>query len=811
MQTVWQDLRYAARMLLNKPAFTLTAVIIIALGVGANAAVFSLVNAVLIRSLPYYDPERLVALSGIIRREGVEPRSISYPDFVDWRSRNQVFERMAAVNSASFSLTDAETPERINGELVSADYFPILGIQAATGRTFLPEEDTTPDTHPVALVGHELWQRRFGSDPALVGQAITLNGRLYTVVGVLPEGFRGISSRAEIWLPMMMVSSDRRALILQERDEHWHQAIARLKSGVTVAEAQSEIDAISRQLEQAYTESNANRSARVTLLEERLLGDFRSALLILWGALGFVLAAASANVANLLLVRAMGRQKEIAVRLSLGATRFRLIRQLLTESLLLAVIGGMLGVLLAMWSTDFLLSISPVRFPAFVHIGIDMRVLAFSLAISALTGVIFGLAPAIQASSPNLHETLKDGSRAATESKRAARLRASLVVSEVALAMVLLIGAGLMIRSFERLQALDPGFEGDRLLTMEMSLPRSNYNRAQILAFNQRLLEHLQTLPSVEAVALASDLPLSGSTSAGPIRVEGQPDAPPGSEIRMYRHQVSPGFFATLGIPLVRGRDFTPQDTAQSPDVVIISEDMAERYWPGEDPTGKRIEEIGAGSSPATIIGVVGEIKYRGLPRNPDNDPDVYFPLLQLPVRDLSLAVRTNADSARMAAAVREQLQKLDPALPIYNIRAMSEFVADETAETRFSTLLLTLFGAVALLLAAVGIYSVMAYSTRQRTREIGIRCALGAQAGDILGLVIRQGLKPVLVGVALGLAGSLGITRLMTRLLFGVSATDPTTFLAIAALLIIVALVACYLPAHRAAKVDPQVALRYE
>jgi putative ABC transport system permease protein len=815
MQTLLQDLRYGARMFVKKPVFTLTAILTLALGIGANTAIFTVINAALLRPLPYEDAERLVVVATTMRRETVEVRSASYPDFVDWRDQNTVFERIAAQSSPSFTLTGGAEPERVNGELVSADYFPLLRARAAFGRTFLPQEDRAPDTHRVALVGYGLWQRRFGGSPALLGQTIQVNDGNYTVVGIMPEGFRGVSDDAEAWLPMMMISSVRPAGTLQRREQRWLSTVARLKPGVTLAQAQAEMDAIMGRLEQTYPNTNRNRGARVTPLNEQFFGGLQLTLWILLGAVGCVLLVACANVANLQLQRAAGRASEMAVRLALGATPRRLIRQLLTESLLLALIGGALGILIALWSVDFLVKLSPVTFPSFVKLSIDGRVLGFSLVISGLTGALSGLAPALQAARPALSETLKAGGRNASGGLGRNRLLGSLVVSEIALALTLLIGAGLMLRSLQRMQAVDPGFDSERLLTMRVSLPLQRYPRDQIVAFSQRLRERLQALPGAQSVALASDLPLSGSTSAGPIELEGEHAAPAGGEFRMYRHRVTPGFFSTLGIPLIKGRDFTADDHAQAPGVAIISEAMARRYWPNEDPIGKRLREDNRGApTPAPwleIVGVVGEVKYRGLPQNPNADPDVYFPLPQSPVGNLFLAARSGVDPNSLVAAVRGVLRELDPNLPVYDVTTMAESVANQTTRSRFSAWLLSVFGALALALAAVGIYSVMAYAVEQRSREIGVRMAMGARAADVLKMVIGQGMRLALLGVGLGLGAALALTQLMKRLLFGVAAADPLTYGAIALLLTLVALLACWIPARRAAKVDPIIALRCE
>jgi predicted permease len=814
LETIWQDLRYGLRRLGKRPGFTLIAILTLALGVGANTAIFTLINAALLRPLPYVDAEQIVVVS-TVRRDTNEVRSTSYPDFTDWRDQNTVFERLAARTSASFSLTVGDEPERVNGELVSADYFPLLHVQAASGRTFLSEEDHSPDTHRVALIGYGLWQRRFGGSQTLIGQTIQLNAANYTVVGILPEGFRGISDQAEIWLPMMMVSSIRESGSLQVRDWRWHSTIGRLKPGVTLAQAQAEMNAITSRLEQTYPNSNSNRGAQVGLLHERFFGGLQLTLWVLFGAVGCVLLVACANVANLQLQQATGRASEMAVRLALGATPRRLIQQLLTESLMLAFIGGALGILLAFWSIDFLIKLSPIIFPSFVKLTVDGRVLGFSLLISILSGVIFGLAPALQAARPALNETLKAGGRNLSGGLGRNRLLNSLVVSEIALALTLLIGAGLMIRSLQRLQAVDPGFNSERLLTMQVSLPAQAYAQEKISAFGQQLRERLQALPGAQAVALASDLPFSGNTSAGPVELEGQPVTSSGGETRMYRHRVTPGFFSTLGIPLIKGRDFTDSDHAQAPRVVIISEAMARRYWPNEDPIGKRLREDSQGDpTPApwlSIVGVVKEIKYRELPQNPNNDPDVYFPWLQSPTRDLFMAARTGIDAGNLVAAMRAELQKLDPNLPAYGVITMQERLANQTRQSRFSAWVLGIFGALALVLAAVGIYSVMSYAVEQRSREIGIRVALGARAGDVLKMVIGQGMKLALLGVMLGLGAALVLTQLMKRLLFGMAAADPPTYVVIASLLTLVALLACWIPARRATKVDPVIALRHE
>ncbi len=811
MQSFWQDLRYGVRMLIKKPGFTLIAVLTLALGIGANTAIFTVINAALLRPLPYPDAEQLVVVATTMRRDTVEVRATSYLDFTDWQDQNTVFERIAARVSTSFTLTGGAGPENVNGELVSADYFPLLRAQAAKGRTFLPDEDRTPDTHRVAVVGYGLWQRRFGGAPSLVGQTIRLNDADYTVVGIMPDGFRGVSDQSEIWLPVMMVSSVRSVDHLRQRDQRWLSAVARVKPGVTLAQAQTDMDAIMKRLEQAYPDENKNRGARVTMLHDRFFGSIQLTLWILLGAVGCVLLIACANVANLQLQRAAGRASEMAIRLALGAIPRRLIRQLLTESLLLALIGGGLGVLLAMWSLDFLVKLSPVTFPSFVKLTIDARVLGFSLLISVLTGAMFGLAPAMQAARPALSETLKAGGRNASSGSGRNRLLSSLVVSEIALSLTLLIGAGLMIRSLQRLQAVDPGFNTDKLLTMWVSLPAQRYQRDQMADFSQRLLEGLQSLPGAQSVALASDLPLSGSTSAGPIDLDGSSAASVDGEIRMYRHRVTPGFFSTLSIPIIRGRDFTNADHAQAPRAVIISEALARRYWPNENPIGKRLREAGADNPWWSIVGVAAEVKYRGLPQNPNADPDVYFPLMQRPNGNINLAIRASVDPESLAPAVRGVLQKLDPDLAAYGVTTMAERVANQSTQSRFSAWLLSIFGALALALAAIGIYSVMAYAVEQRSREIGVRMAMGANAGDVLKMIIRQGLKLALLGVALGLAAALALTQLMKKLLFDVAAVDPATYGALTLLMTLIALVACWIPARRATKVDPMIALRCE
>src|SRR5262245_43160633 len=545
MRNLLRDLRYGVRMLLKVPGFTVVAVLTLALGIGANTAIFTMVNAVLLRPLPYQDADRIVVVASTLRRQTVEVRSNSYPDFVDWRNQNTVFEQLAARDSVSFSLIGGSEPERVNGELVSADYFPLLRVQAAIGRTFLPEEDRMPDTHRVAVVGYGLWQRRFAGSPGLVGRTIQLSGGDYTVVGIMPEGFRGISDNAELWLPMMMVSSVRYAGILEAREQRWHSAITRLKPGVSLRQAQTEMDTIARRLEQTYPASNTSRGARITLLHEQMFGGLRLTFWILLGSVACVLLVACANVANLLLQRATARQKETAIRLALGATPRRLIAQLLTESLLLALTGGALGVLLAWWSVDALMALSPVSFPSFIRLTLDAPVLGFSLLISVLTGVLFGLAPALGAARPMLNEVLKDSGRGTSSGLGRNRTLDSLVVSEIALALVLLIGTGLMIRSLQRLQAVDPGFNGDHLLTMQISLPANKYTWDQAAAFSQQLRERLRALPAVHSFALASDLPLDGNTSGGQIELEGQSAQSMGNEIRMYRHRVTSQIFSS--------------------------------------------------------------------------------------------------------------------------------------------------------------------------------------------------------------------------------------------------------------------------
>jgi putative ABC transport system permease protein len=810
MDALWQDIRFGFRMLMKNPGFAAVAVLTLTLAIGVNTAIFSMVNAVLLRPLPFIDPDRLVIVSETARRDTVERRSASYPDFVDWRDQNQVFEQIAAFDDASFALTVANEPERLRGEWVSASYFPLLGLNMTMGRTFLPEEDRTPDTHPVVIVSHSLWQRRFNADPNLIGKSLRVNDQDYTVVGIGPAGFNGLSSNAEFWIPFIMADAGTSDKSLPLRGRRWHEVIARLKPGISMGQAQAEMDTIARRLEQAYPATNKDRGVLLIPADEEFTGEFQSTLLVLLGAVAFVLLISCTNVANLLLARAASRHKEMAIRAALGASRWRVIRQLLTESTVLAGVGGGVGLLSAAWGVDALIALSPVTFPSFISIGMDERVLVFTLGVSVLTGIIFGLAPAVGASKTDLNESLKEGGKGSTSGPQHRRARSVLVVTEVALALVLLVGAGLMIRSLERLRAFDPGFKADNVVTARVRLPEQRYSPEKISDFSRRLIEKLEAVPSAESVSIASDVPLGGVVSAINIAVEGGTETE--NVIRAYTHRVSPRFFSTLGIPLLRGRDFSPQDSAQAPKVIIISDSMARRFWPGQDPVGKRISR-GSGEHLRwySIIGVAGDVKHRSLVRDQDRDPDLYFPLAQEPDTGLVVSVRAAGDTASVISALRRELLSLDPTLPLYDIATMDQFLDDQMTEERFSTLLLGIFALLAIVLASVGIYGVMSYSVAERTHEFGIRLALGAGQRDVLKLVIGQGMIVVLIGISIGLGAALALTRLIATMLYSVSATDPMTFAIVSLLLATVALVACYVPARRATKVDPLVALRYE
>jgi putative ABC transport system permease protein len=823
MRTLWQDLRYGARTLWKNPGTTFVIVMALALGVGANTAIFSVVNAVLLRPLPFESPEQLMVIWETNPARVLQQGTPSPPDFREWRSRTQTFEQMAAFYQEDYNLSGTGEPERLTGAVVSANFFSTLKLNMNAGRAFLPTEEQF-GAHRVAVLSHGLWQRRFGANPQLVGQTINLNNQPHTVVGIAPPDFQLAGVRAELWTPMAFAPGDR----YNTRGNHFLNVIARLKPDVTITQAQADMDVITRQLAEEH-EMNVGLGAKVVAMHEETVGSYRPALLVLLGAVGFVLLIACANVANLLLARAAVRQKEFALRATLGASRLRTIRQLLTESLLLSVLGGSLGLLLAMWGVDLLVALSPAELPRLAEIGVDARVLAFTLSLSVLTGLVFGLAPALQASHLDLNEALKEGGRSVTGSRRTRRLRGALVVTEIALSLVLLIGAGLLINSFRNLTQVNPGFKPDHLLTMQIALPETKYpltepHRAQ--AFYRQLLERMATLPGVQSVGATSSLPLAAGGWGKLLSVEGRP-APPSLEtipLVQYR-QVTASYFDTLGVSSVKGRLFTEQDDRNSPPVALINEEMARRFFPDEDPVGKRLwmgppeSLLPAGVLPdgysfprLTIAGVVNDVRSQGL--NQQAGPEVYIPYSQgaeETQRSMFLAVRTTLEPLSLVAAVRNEVMAIDKDQPIADIQTMEQRLAASLAGPRFNMLLLGIFAAVALALAAVGLYGVMAYGVTQRTHEFGIRMALGARRADVLKLVVRQGMGMALIGVVLGLAASFALTRVMTSLLFGVSATDPLVFTAIALLLAAVAFIASYIPARRALKVDPMVALRYE
>jgi putative ABC transport system permease protein len=802
-EDMFQDLRFGLRMLWRKPGFTLIAVFTLSLGIGANTAIFSIVNAVLLQPLQYAEPEQLVSLGGWVgndKGQGVTPA-----DFLDYREQCQSFVGLAASVSDSLpmNLSGGGEPERLKGGMVTANYLDVFGVKPALGRTFVAEEDQ-PGRDRVAVLSHALWERRFGADTAILNQTITLDGQSVTVIGVMPPQFQ-YPPGVEIWKPFGFTASPQSPF--RSREFHFLRPIARLKPGVAPAQAQAEVEAIALRLQALYPKTNAKQSLYLAPLQDRLVGNIKLTLLVLLGAVGCVLLIACANVANLLLTAAASRQKEFAVRAALGAGRGRIVRQLLTESLGLALMGGLGGVLLANWGVKLLVAFSAAYLPRAGEVQINAPVFGFTLAVALLTGFLFGLVPALQSSRINLTDSLKEGGRGVGGAERH-RTLSLLVVGEMALAVVLLVGAGLLINSFVRLGQVSPGFDEKNLLTARLDLPNPYAEPEKKQQFFEQLQHRVAALPGVEAVGMITELPLAGQSADRPFRIEGRleplPGQTPNADIRAVNHD----YFRAMGIPLLKGRTFTEADVRSNAKVVLISEELARLYFAGEDPIGRRIFRGAVGQAPyEEIIGVVGDVRHRGL--DGGLRQTLYSPFLGLGFSNL--VVRTTNDPAALAAAVRKEVTAIDPNQPVANIKTMEQWRSESVAQQRFRTLLLGTFSAVALLLSVVGIYGVMAYAVARRTHELGIRMALGARSSEVMKLVLGQGMKLAGIGLAIGLLASLALTRLMKGLLFGVSATDPVTFAAIALLLTVVALLACYFPARRAMKVDPMVALRHE
>jgi len=801
METLLRDVRYGVRTLFKNRGFTVVAIVALALGIGANTAIFSVVNAVLLRPLPFEKPDQLVMVWEKRMQLGRVRNVVSPPDFNDWRAQNKVFEDMAAFSSQGFNLATSGEPERIQGAGVSPSLFSILRAQPRLGRFFGSDEDK-PNSNPVVIISSGLWQRSFGSDPDIAGKTIKLNDKVYNIIGVTPADFVFPNRRSEVWVPLTLSPED-----ANNRGGHSLTVVARLKPDVTLQQARTEMDSIAAQLEQQY-QVNTGHGANVFPLHEEVVTDARPALLVLLGAAAFVLLIACANVANLLFARSAAREREIAIRTALGARRSCIVRQLLTESVLLAITGGIIGVLLALWGLDLLLAIGESSIPRVKEIKLDGWALGFSMLISIGTGLLFGLVPALQSSKPDMNEALKEGSRSASGSIRRNKTRSMFVIAEVAICLVLLIGAGLMIKSFAKLTNVSPGFNPENVLSMNVALSGSRYGDSQqVASFYQRALERLASVPGVEGAAATTGLPMAGGFGSRYFRIEGRPPQPAGQGFNANVNLTTPSYFKTMNIPLIDGRDFDERDVMKAPEAVVVNQEMARRYWPDETPIGQR---LAVGDGPwRTVVGVVGDVKQSGL--DIETRPEMFWPYYQMPVGFATFVVRTGGDPERMTSSVRAAMQEIDRDLPVYNIKTVDAVISESVAPRRLNMLLLGIFAGLALVLAAVGIYGVISYSVSQRTREIGIRMALGASHSSVVRLVVGEGMILASIGVVIGVVASFFLTRLMSTLLFGVSTTDPITFVAIALLLTGVSTVASLVPARRATRVDPMVALRYE
>ena len=811
METLIRDIRYAARGLLKQPVFTAIVLLTLGLGIGASTAIFSVVNSVLLRSLPYRQPDRIVAIQELSEK-GTRVQ-VTSANFLDWRAQNTVFEHLAAIRVTTSNLALADYAERIDIAQTSANFFEVFGVTPTYGRFFIPTDEQAGH-EPVVILSDGLWRSRFGSDPGLVGKPIKLDGRNYTVIGIAPPRFQ-YPDKTEAWLPPLKLVPELfpDQDVTQTRGMGYLAAVGLLKPGVSLPQAAAEMETITSRLRQQYPESNNNRFNKVVSLHRHLVGDTDTMLWLLLGAVTFVLLIACANVANLLLANAASRQKEIAIRTALGASRFRVVRQLFTESALLALAGGAVGLLLSVWGVPLITKLLPREFPRLDEIQIDWRVLGFTLAASVLTGLLFGLAPVFHLTRFGVHDAMKESSHGAGGSVHRSRLRHALIVAEVALSVVLLAGAGLLFRSFLQLQSVNAGFTPEQVLTARLSPSGEKFKTdSDYIKYYENVLARIGALPGVREAGVINTLPLQKGPTFR-FRVEGRAPLPIDKWPPANYRSVSPNYFHVLNIPVLQGRPFTDRDNEQAPTVLLVNQSIAEKYFPGENVVGKRINfgRTDSNQQPIwrEIVGVVADVKNMELKEQPE--PEIYFSSLQSPFEAMSIVIRSSVEPGSLAGAVRGAVAEVDKTVPVADIETMDRIVTESVMQPRFNMVLLGLFSAIALVLSAAGIYGVTSYTVTQRTHELGIRLALGAQLGDVLRLILKQGLAVILIGVAIGLAAAFVLTRLLRTLVFGISTNDPLTFIGITLLLSVVALIACYMPARRATKVDPLVALRYE